>query len=113
MVRAFLQEIPVPTAGLALGVIALGKLLASWATWTEMICLGVAIVLIALVSAKALFCTKHLREDLAQPVQAAVFWDFLHDVYAALYLSCCRFLECCTAFMDKRCARTLCFNDLV
>lgn len=76
MVRAFLQEIPVPTAGLALGVIALGKLLASWATWAEMICLGVAIVLIALVSAKALFCTKHLREDLAQPVQAAVFGTF-------------------------------------
>ena len=72
----FLKDVPVPTAGLALGVVALGKLMGGYALWAEWVCASVALVLILLVVAKLVLCPSHLRNDLKQPVQAAVFGTF-------------------------------------
>ena len=76
MIRDFLKEVPVPTAGLALGVVAIGKLIGPHNSYFEITCAAISIVLIALVTAKALFCRKALANDLHQPVQAAVFGTF-------------------------------------
>lgn len=74
--RAFLKEVPVPTAGLALGMVAFGSLVGDFLPWLEAICLPLGIILILLVSAKALVCRKDMAADLKQPVQAAVFGTF-------------------------------------
>ena len=76
MIRAFLKEVPVPTAGLALGVVAIGKLTGPYFAWLEVFCAAISIILIALVTAKAIICRKNLANDLHQPVQAAVFGTF-------------------------------------
>lgn len=76
MIRSFLESVPVPTAGLALGVVALGKLFGVYAFGVEAACAIVAFLLILLVSAKAIFCNSALRSDLQAPVQAAVFGTF-------------------------------------
>lgn len=85
MIRTFLTEVPVPTAGLALGVVAIGKLAGPFMgssffslpySLFEIACLTISIILIALVTAKALCCRKELAENLHQPVQAAVFGTF-------------------------------------
>ena len=76
MIRDFLKEVPVPTAGLALGVVAIGKLISPYNSYFEITCVTINVVLIALVTAKALLCRKALAHDLHQPVQAAVFGTF-------------------------------------
>ena len=76
MIRDFLKEVPVPTAGLALGVVAIGKLIGPYNSYFEITCATISVVLIALVTAKALLCRKALAHDLHQPVQAAVFGTF-------------------------------------
>lgn len=76
MIRDFLKEVPAPTAGLALGVVAIGKLISPYNSYFEITCATISVVLIALVTAKALLCRKALAHDLYQPVQAAVFGTF-------------------------------------
>ena len=76
MTRDFLKEVPVPTAGLALGVVAIGKLISPYNSYFEITCTTISIVIIALVTAKAVLCRKALAHDLHQPVQAAVFGTF-------------------------------------
>lgn len=76
MVKLFLKSIPVPTAGLALGVIALGKLFAFFIPVVEPVCVAISLVFIVLITAKALVCRKELAKDLHQPIQAAVFGTF-------------------------------------
>ena len=88
MIRDFLKEVPVPTAGLALGVVAIGKLISPYNSYFEITCTTISIVLIALVTAKALLCRKALAHDLHQPVQAAVFGTFFYDLHATFHLSC-------------------------
>lgn len=76
MIRSFLKNVPVPTAGLALGAVALGKLVGTWSPYIEAVCAFLSMVFILLVTAKALVCPDQLRADLKQPVQAAVFGTF-------------------------------------
>lgn len=76
MVRAFLKTVPVPTAGLALGVVAFGKLIGAFSTMAEDVCAVVALALVLLVTAKAIMCPRALANDLQNPVQAAVFGTF-------------------------------------
>lgn len=76
MFREFLSEVPVPTAGLALGIVALGKLIGSSLPAFEIACASISALLIALVTLKALVCRKQLAADLHQSVQAAVFGTF-------------------------------------
>lgn len=76
MLRAFLKTVPIPTAGLALGVIALGKLLGTYIPAIEPVCALLALALILLVTARIVMCPRAVAADLAQPVQAAVFGTF-------------------------------------
>lgn len=76
MFREFLSEVPVPTAGLALGIVALGKLIGSTLPTSEIICASISALLITLVTLKAIVCRKQLAVDLHQSVQAAVFGTF-------------------------------------
>lgn len=77
MLREFLHEVPVPTAGLALGIVALGKLVGPYVSPVfEIVCATISALLIVLVTLKALVCRKHLAADLHQSVQAAVFGTF-------------------------------------
>lgn len=61
MIRYFLKEVPIPTAGLALGVVAIGKLIGPYSSYLEIACATISIFLIALVTSKALFTEKHSR----------------------------------------------------
>lgn len=76
MIRSFLAKVPVPTAGLALGLVAAGKLFGGYLAWLEYGCAAIALTLILLVSAKAVFCPKEFKEDLKQPLLAAVFGTY-------------------------------------
>lgn len=76
MIRTFIKDVPVPTAGLALGVVATGKLTGPYIPGIEAVCAAISAILIALVTIKALVCRKALAADLHQPVQAAVFGTF-------------------------------------
>ena len=76
MIRTFVKDVPVPTAGLALGVVATGKLTGPYIPGIEAVCAAISAILIALVTIKALVCRKALAADLHQPVQAAVFGTF-------------------------------------
>lgn len=88
MIRSFLKHVPVPTAGLALGIVALGKLMGTWLPYAESVCVFLSVVLILLVTAKAFICPVQLRADLQQPVQAAVFGTFFMTyMQLATYLS--------------------------
>ena len=93
MFREFLSEVPVPTAGLALGIVALGKLIGSTLPAFEIACASISALLIALVTLKALVCRKQL---------AAAFIEY-----------CQRITACCTNCMVCRSMWSVCFNDLV
>ncbi len=113
MIRTFVKDVPVPTAGLALGVVATGKLTGPYIPGIEAVCAAISAILIALVTIKALVCRKALAADLHQPVQASGFRNILYDLHAIIHVPSNTFgsywpycLVCC-------CNRSICIDDLV
>lgn len=73
MVLKFLQKLPIPISGLALGLVALGNLMKQehWLVWGNFTgCLG--IILLSLVLAKIIFAAKTVVTALKDPVVASV-----------------------------------------
>ena len=70
-IRAFVKDIPVPVAGVALGVVALGNLLAPLSETVHVACGIVSAVLVVLLLAKIAFATDQFAQDMHNPVMAS------------------------------------------
>lgn len=75
-VKELVRGVPVPAAGVALGVVSLGNLAAPLGEWIHVLCAVVAACLVLLVIAKAVFFTKMVQEDLRNPVVAGTSGTF-------------------------------------
>lgn len=67
-----LRNVPVPIAGVALGLVALGTLLSPLSAALQVALALVALLLVALVVARACLHPAQMRQDMANPVAAAV-----------------------------------------
>lgn len=70
--KRFLSQIPIPMAGVALGLAALGNLLQSVAGELRVFCGVMSLVLLLLVIAKFIRCPSVIMEDFKNPVIASV-----------------------------------------
>lgn len=70
-IRAFVKDIPVPVAGVALGVVALGNLLAPLSETVHVACGIVSAALVVLLLAKIAFATDQFAQDMHNPVMAS------------------------------------------
>ena len=75
-VKELVKGVPVPAAGVALGVASLGNLLAPHGEWLRAVCAVVAACLVLLVVAKAVCFPKMVREDFENPVVAGTSGTF-------------------------------------
>lgn len=70
-IRTFIKDVPVPIAGVALGVVALGNLLAPLSETVQVSCSIISAVLVALLLAKIAFATDQFAQDMKNPVMAS------------------------------------------
>ncbi len=70
--RELIKGVPIPTAGLALGLAALGNLLSSQAGIARPVCGILSAALIALVISKVILFPSMIREDFKNPILASV-----------------------------------------
>ncbi len=71
--RDLIARVPASLAAMALGLVALGILLEPFFAPLHGACAALALLLVALVGAKAAACPAALREELRQPGEAALF----------------------------------------
>ena len=77
MVRAFFKTIPVPCCGVALGLVALGRLLGSYGLpLVEHLLVACSAAFVALIMGKAILWPRVLANDLTDPVLGSVFGTF-------------------------------------
>ncbi len=67
-----IKNVPIPTAGVALGLVALGNLLASYSALLQGMAVVLSLVMAALVIAKAVLFPAVVAEDLRNPIFASV-----------------------------------------
>lgn len=83
-----IRNVPIPMAGVALGLAALGNLWQPVAPWAHALCGTVSLVMALLVAARIALFPKEVREDLANPMVAAVSATFLMSfMQLATYLA--------------------------
>ncbi len=70
--RSLIEKVPIPTAGVALGLAALGNLLAPYAETAHVACGVLSALLVALLAAKIVRHPGHIRNDLQNSIQASV-----------------------------------------
>ena len=70
--KSFLQRVPIPMAGLTLGLAALGNLIQSWSETARWICGALAAVLWLLVVARVLLCRAETKRDFDNSILASV-----------------------------------------
>ena len=70
--RAWIKRIPIPMAGLTLGLAALGNLLQSYSETLRWVCGGLSAVLWLLVVARVLLCREETKRDLGNSILASV-----------------------------------------
>lgn len=70
--KTILKKVPIPMAGLALGLAALGNLLQSFSPEIRMLCGTVSAILWVLVMAKILLFPQMIQKDLKNPIVASV-----------------------------------------
>lgn len=71
-----IKKVPIPTAGLALGLAALGNLLAPCAFEARMVCGALSLSLVVLLVAKIVLHPGMIREDMRNPIFASVSATF-------------------------------------
>ncbi len=74
--KHFLSKVPLPTAGVSLGLAALGNLLQPMSDIIRGICGVLSFLLILLVILKIIYCFNVAREEFKNPVVASVFAAF-------------------------------------
>ncbi len=68
----FIQKVPLPLCGVALGFAALGNLLQSYSEGVRLLCGAVAGILVLLFLLKLISYPKSVSDDMANPVMASV-----------------------------------------
>ncbi len=67
-----IRNVPIPTAGVSLGLVALGGLLGTWSGMLQCVLVALSIAMAALVVAKACLFPAMVRDDLQHPILASV-----------------------------------------
>ncbi len=70
--RDALAKVPVPTAGVALGLASLGNLLAPWSNVLQIVCGSLSLVMVALLVLKVVVHPKLMHDDLGNAIAASV-----------------------------------------
>lgn len=86
--RNLIKRTPIPVAGLALGVIALGGLLKGIAPIAYWVCFALAVALVALVIARAIMFTADVRADMHNPMMASTsgtLWMALMQISIGIF----------------------------
>ncbi|WP_139651458.1 TDT family transporter [Raoultibacter phocaeensis] len=78
--KSIIQKVPIPTAGVALGLVALGILLQPLSEVFHIVAGSLSFVMVLLLVAKIVLFPRMIREDLTNPIFAAVS--------AALFMTC-------------------------
>ncbi len=72
----FLKRVPLPLCGVALGIAALGNILAAYSPYFKMLCGILAFIGIMLVKCKYLTAPDAFKTDMKNPVLASVFGTY-------------------------------------
>lgn len=70
--REIIKKVPIPTAGVALGLAALGNLLQPYTEIVHIVCGALALLLIAMLAAKIILFPGMIRDDLHNSIMASV-----------------------------------------
>lgn len=70
--KEFIKRVPIPTAGVALGLAALGNLLDPYVGAVRLLCGVLSLVLVVLVLSKACMFPVMIKEDFRNPILASV-----------------------------------------
>lgn len=70
--RDIIKKVPIPTAGVALGLAALGNLLQPYTEVIHIVCGVLALVLIAMLAAKIVLFPSMIRDDMHNSIMASV-----------------------------------------
>lgn len=70
--KNLIRHIPVPVAGVALGLTALGNLIQSYSEGVRLLCGGIAAVMILLLLTRFLFFFGEVRQEFENPITAGV-----------------------------------------
>lgn len=71
-----LKKLPLPAAGVALGLATLGNLIESYSPQARLFCGALSLVLLVLVALKILAAPAAFREEMKNPITASVFCTF-------------------------------------
>ncbi len=74
--KKFFASVPIPLAGVALGLTALGNLLQSTSEGVRLFCGALGLFFILLLVGRIVLCPKTIREDLENPIIASVSATF-------------------------------------
>ena len=74
--RDIIKKVPIPTAGVALGLAALGNLLQPYAEVAHIICGALSLFLVAMIVAKVVLFPSMIRDDLQNSIFASVSATF-------------------------------------
>lgn len=66
------RNVPIPAAGVSLGLVALGGLLGTWSGLLQCVLVALSVAMAALVVAKACLFPSMVRDDLQHPILASV-----------------------------------------
>ena len=67
-----IKKVPIPTAGVALGLAALGNLLVAWSWPLQALCGTLSLCLVVLLGCKIILYPKMIRDDLKNSILASV-----------------------------------------
>lgn len=67
-----IKKVPIPAAGVSLGLVALGNLVADCSSVAQAACVGLSLFMAALLLARVIMFPKSIAEDLGNPILASV-----------------------------------------
>ena len=70
--RDIIKKVPIPTAGVALGLAALGNLLQPYTEIAHGLCGGLSLFLVSMLVAKVILFPSMIRSDLQNSILASV-----------------------------------------
>lgn len=102
--REIIRKVPIPTAGVALGLAALGNLLQPYTEIVHIVCGILSLVLIAMLGAKIALFPDMIRDDLHNSIMASVSATlFMTLMQLAGYLAPLRVHSGICAMVGGRC----------
>lgn len=87
-VLSIIKKVPIPTAGVALGLAALGNLFQPYTEFLHLFCGALALILVVLLAAKIIAFPQLIRDDLRNSIMASVSATiFMTLMQLAVYLA--------------------------